>query len=125
MARRHGNKKRFHFEFGDTVWWCYYGEQYDIDKNGFKRSGRVPKQIFSLPISGIYTADTTAKKMIINNASTNRKKITADSFRNALKLLIYKLDRKDKKNGNTALISKLTELFPESPYYTTNPEWFV
>jgi len=123
-------KKRFHFEFGDTVWFAYIEPIHTVNKHGIRVMRDKGKDIrFTLPKTGIYTGDIGngrgKKLMIINGAETQTKKVTANTFRNALKLLVEKLDKKDKKNGNNVLINRLTKMFPESPYYNDYPEWFV
>lgn len=123
-------KQRFHFEFGDTIWFAYIEPIHTVNKHGIRVMRDEGKDIrFSLPSSGKYITDSDngrgKKLMIIAGAETHTKKITADSFRTALKLLVEKLDKKDKKNGNSILINRLTKMFPHSPYYIDYPEWFV
>ncbi|RLC45147.1 MAG: hypothetical protein DRH57_08580 [Candidatus Cloacimonadota bacterium] len=123
-------KQRFNFEFGDTVWFAYIEPIHTINKHGIRVMSPNGKEIrFSLPKSGKYIGDfengKKRKSMIIEGAETHTKKITADTFRTALKLLGETLDKKDKKNGNSMLTKRFIRMFPESPYYTTNPEWFV
>lgn len=123
-------KTGFHFEFGDIVWFSYIEPMHTVNKHGIRlMQDKNEDMRFSLPKSGKYLCDYTdgkgKKKMLIEGAEPHTKKITTDSFRNTLKLLVEKLDKKDKRHGNSNLITQLTQMFPESPYYTTNPEWFV
>jgi len=123
-------KQKFNFEFGDLVWFAYIEPIHTLNKHGIRVMGNNGKDIrFSLPASGKYIADFDNGKnkttMIIEGAETHTKKITADTFRTALKLLGETLAKKDKKNGNSMLSKRMVRMFPKSPYYTTNPEWFV
>ena len=123
-------KPKIEFTIGEIVWYSYIESINNTNKNGIKLLSEKGKELnFTLPKSGQYMGDfdngKKRKPMIIDGAETHTKKVIGKTFRQALKLLVEKLDRKDKKNGDNVLITKLTEMFPKSPYYNEHPEWFV
>lgn len=118
------------FKIGEEVWWAYaYTKSGEVDKNGLQVLSQDNKMVFSLPQKGLYKSDLPnargISKMVIDGARNKTKKIVAKSFSNALKMLVTKLEKKDRKNKNTLLMDKLTEMIPTSEYYELNPEWFV